>query len=269
MRMTNCLPLIVLSAVLFGTESANGQCAIHPIKPIPPLGCKDVRPECVSNENGESHWTWICVRDDGTSDSTGATTRRRSNGKNVTVPSDTGEANHTSAPIPPDGSAEPQPPESVEGQSPKEEITEQWAKSEIDQIRSIVQRIKRCDAISTSDRFGKRANVTAIIGIPFNVTWDVARSSSMRAPYSAYIQVVIGHRMDIDSECIKNINCLEMQSHFNSGPATINRYEFDLSQDGLAFQRKLSKKESESKWIDDQQRGWCWDKIVSSLEAEK
>ena len=49
--------------IFFATSQATGQCAIKPIKPIPPIGCKDVTPECVSDGNGKSHWNWICVPD--------------------------------------------------------------------------------------------------------------------------------------------------------------------------------------------------------------
>lgn len=43
------------------TPSASGQCAIKPIKPIPPIGCKDLTPQCVSDNSGHSYWTWVCV----------------------------------------------------------------------------------------------------------------------------------------------------------------------------------------------------------------
>ena len=49
--------------IFFATAQATCQCAIKPIKPIPPIGCKDVTPECVSDGNGKSHWNWICVPD--------------------------------------------------------------------------------------------------------------------------------------------------------------------------------------------------------------
>ncbi len=49
--------VLTLSAVVF----ASAQCAIKPIKPIPPLGCKDVTPQCMSDNTGRSYWTWICV----------------------------------------------------------------------------------------------------------------------------------------------------------------------------------------------------------------
>jgi hypothetical protein len=50
----------VLCAV-FIVPSALCQCAIRPIKPIPPLGCKDLPPQCASDSAGHGYWTWNCV----------------------------------------------------------------------------------------------------------------------------------------------------------------------------------------------------------------
>lgn len=42
---------------------ASAQCGIVPIKPIPPLGCKDLRAECVCDARGQNcHWDWVCVK---------------------------------------------------------------------------------------------------------------------------------------------------------------------------------------------------------------
>lgn len=57
MRST-LLAVILASAV---TPSAFCQCAIKPIKPIPPIGCRDLTPQCVSDNSGHGYWTWICV----------------------------------------------------------------------------------------------------------------------------------------------------------------------------------------------------------------
>ena len=38
-------------------------CGTVPIRPIPPIGCRDLRPSCMCNSTGtECHWEWICVR---------------------------------------------------------------------------------------------------------------------------------------------------------------------------------------------------------------
>lgn len=39
-----------------------GFCGIVPIKPIPPLGCRDVTPVCVCSADGRACWfEWVCV----------------------------------------------------------------------------------------------------------------------------------------------------------------------------------------------------------------
>ncbi len=49
---------------VFWTASAEAQqCGIMPIKPITPIGCRDLAPMCVCDLHGLScHWQWVCVR---------------------------------------------------------------------------------------------------------------------------------------------------------------------------------------------------------------
>jgi hypothetical protein len=60
MKMTFVLLLATFAA--FGDS-----CVIEPIKPIPPIGCKDLRAqcECTKNDDGTKtcRWRWICVKD--------------------------------------------------------------------------------------------------------------------------------------------------------------------------------------------------------------
>jgi len=55
--------LVFVAAILASsvTPLAFAQCSIKPIKPIPPLGCRDLTPQCVSDSNGHASWTWACV----------------------------------------------------------------------------------------------------------------------------------------------------------------------------------------------------------------
>lgn len=59
-----CFGAIVLYLCLTsGTMSAQSGCGILPIKPIPPIGCKDLVPQCQCNQNGQKcRWAWLCVR---------------------------------------------------------------------------------------------------------------------------------------------------------------------------------------------------------------
>lgn len=37
-------------------------CGVVPVKPVPPVGCKDLIPRCVCNERGDyCVWQWLCV----------------------------------------------------------------------------------------------------------------------------------------------------------------------------------------------------------------
>lgn len=61
---------IIGTVVLFGlalisqapTASADG-CGLQPLKPLTPLGCKDLRLQCQCDKNGKNcAWSWICVK---------------------------------------------------------------------------------------------------------------------------------------------------------------------------------------------------------------
>jgi hypothetical protein len=55
-------------ALLLATFAAFGDsCVIEPVKPVPPVGCKDLRAqcECTKNDDGTKtcRWRWICIKD--------------------------------------------------------------------------------------------------------------------------------------------------------------------------------------------------------------
>ena len=41
-----------------------GDCGLQPIKPIPPLGCKDTTPVCQCDSNDQCQWVFECVPDE-------------------------------------------------------------------------------------------------------------------------------------------------------------------------------------------------------------
>jgi hypothetical protein len=57
------LPIVVILLISLNSRIAYaGSCGILPIKPIPPIGCKDLRPECVCDADGNNcHWDWVCI----------------------------------------------------------------------------------------------------------------------------------------------------------------------------------------------------------------
>ena len=58
------LIIVVLAVCLIPVTVFNARaysCEIQPIKPIQPIGCKDLIPMCVCDKNGNCYWQWICV----------------------------------------------------------------------------------------------------------------------------------------------------------------------------------------------------------------
>ena len=50
--------MILTLIFLLGTDG----CGLLPLKPLPPIGCKDMTAVCVCDRNGtDCHWEWICV----------------------------------------------------------------------------------------------------------------------------------------------------------------------------------------------------------------
>jgi hypothetical protein len=56
--------VIVTAILLFTFHAVRAQgCGLTPLKPLPPLGCQDLVPECRCDRNGRNcHWEWVCVR---------------------------------------------------------------------------------------------------------------------------------------------------------------------------------------------------------------
>lgn len=58
--------LIVLAcAIALATQTAPVAaqgCGIMPIKPIPPVGCKDLVAECICTSTTNCHYEWRCVK---------------------------------------------------------------------------------------------------------------------------------------------------------------------------------------------------------------
>lgn len=53
--------VIIATVFLVPTRVACASCGVTPIKPIPPVGCRDLTPVCVTN-GSSAYWTWVCVK---------------------------------------------------------------------------------------------------------------------------------------------------------------------------------------------------------------
>jgi hypothetical protein len=54
----------VAGSLLLAPRPACGQsgCGLKPLKPLPPLGCKDLVAECRCDSDGRNcRWEWVCV----------------------------------------------------------------------------------------------------------------------------------------------------------------------------------------------------------------
>lgn len=53
---------ISVAAAFTAQERCGGGCGIRPIKPIPPMGCKDLVAVCRCDSRGcNCEWEWVCV----------------------------------------------------------------------------------------------------------------------------------------------------------------------------------------------------------------
>ena len=60
--------LIMAAALTAAFTYAQENCGIEPIKPIPPIGCKDLEAECVCDKDPKTgalkcRYRWKCIKD--------------------------------------------------------------------------------------------------------------------------------------------------------------------------------------------------------------
>ncbi len=134
----------------------------------------------------------------------------------------------------------------------------EWPKAELDQIRSIGERIKACPQEKTGG-----AVTSVYVGPPYNVTWDVATSESVRAPYTGYIELVVLYRDVVNPEaCKKNPWGCEAIQLIPHRPLVL-RYEYDLAPEGLNLVKALSRWDNESNWGNRTVGGSsCWERAA-------
>jgi len=236
---------------LYAIPLAMSQCAIRPIKPIPPIGCKDVTPECASDSDGKSHWIWICVRDNAGRDTINNPAWKPRAPKPVTPSEEnvntvqTAHHNSVNAPFQESTTAIGVP------------IGEMGAGEQhaAEQLRAIAEGIKNCspekyklppELTLASDGFIETE------GPPINVVWNVELSSSARTRYLGSIEYVfpfsemppsdLCNKRGVDKrKCriaweVFNENYKRQDTH----PRQF-RYEFDVTRDGLEFLRAFTK----------------------------
>lgn len=64
MKAKLLIVLLLLTALgsLRAAPATCTDCGIVPVKPVPPVGCKDLYARCVCDENADNcRWEWVCV----------------------------------------------------------------------------------------------------------------------------------------------------------------------------------------------------------------
>ncbi len=139
--------------------------------------------------------------------------------------------------------------------------TQEWGKAETDQIRAMVQAIRQCPAHINTD-----ASSTISDGPPYNVTWDVTASQSVRAPYSGYIEFAVLRRVSCDQQPNQkqrlSDSCLSLMNLLVK-PPLILRYEYDLSPDELNLSKILVRFDNETEWSNRSNvTDYCWERAA-------
>jgi|GEM_PF-6241741 len=229
---------------------AIGQCAIRPIKPIPPIGCKDVTPECVSDSNGKSHWNWICVPDNAGAD-TSNKPAWKPNAQKLATPS---RANVNTTPHNPVITPFQEPTSAIRVPIGEMGAGEQQATG---LLQAVADEIKSCPPRQLPPGIVDPLAAEGfedVYGPPLNVVWNVQSYPSIRSRYAGSIEFsepsYFRPPLD-DAYCNKpKINKGECRRRWLIGMRMYQqqadhprqfRYEFDVTDHGLELLRVFEK----------------------------
>jgi len=147
---------------------------------------------------------------------------------------------------------ENQPP-----QASNNTVSADWKEAEINQIRAMVQAIKQCSASVNGS-----AASTIVDGPPYNVTWDVSVSQSVRAPYSGYIELTVPTVVHC-SPARRQSSPMGCDIVERPEFPLVLRYEYDLSPDGLSLSKILVRRDNETEWSNRPNvSNYCWERAA-------
>ena len=138
----------------------------------------------------------------------------------------------------------------------------EWTKPEVNQIREMVHAIKQCRSKVTSD-----AASTIVNGPPYNVTWDVSTSQSIRAPYAGYIEFTV---LSVVYCSAARRQSSPMGCDIVERPEfpLVLRYQYDLSPDGLSLSKILVRRDNETEWSNRPNvSNYCWERAAQPAEG--
>jgi hypothetical protein len=240
------------------------QCGIQPIKPIPPIGCSDVTPQCIADGMGNSHWNWVCVLR-GSGGNSSFILGFESATRHGTNPS--GENQSTSQPSMNNTIKTSNSDIGVAQLASGVQLGEMddGEKRATADLRAIAEMIKLCSVPNIP--LGERMQAEGFVdgfGPPENVVWNVEAHPSTRARYTGTIEFsqpsYIKPPSD-DSYCdqphIDKKECRRMWAigtqlyHQDRDHPLQFRYEFDASSQGLEFLRAFqkTKQTGDEPWI--------------------
>ncbi len=258
-----------------------GQCAIRPIKPIPPIGCKDVTPECVSDSNGKSHWNWICVPNNAETDTSQGPVWKPHAPEPATP----------SAPNVSTGQTTSHDPATKPFQEPAAAIGVLIAEMDAgerhatEQLRTIAEAIKNCPPLEMPHGIPDYDQMVAegfvdTNGPPQNVVWNVERQPSIRGRYEGTIEFSepstlrppldtdYCNKRGIDKSKCRHIWSLGWQVYRRQADHPHEfRYEFDVTSHGLELSRVFKKTEQtdDEPWVSgSQDSDGCASKAIKS-----
>jgi hypothetical protein len=136
-----------------------------------------------------------------------------------------------------------------------------WGASQpaVEALRAVAQDVKRCPQnylILTELRPQKGSGEPPklLSGPAQNVTWDVTRSDSVRAPYLGFLEFTMAWELWIppgfETDIRKNPG-FAIWSNFDRDEGykpDEYRYEFDVGPDGLELSRALTRKQGQTEW---------------------
>ena len=234
----------LLASVLFAFathQSASAQCAVKPLKPIPPLGCKDVMPQCISS-NGRSSWNWVCVPQGGGAEVSNGLPRQ-SPAPERNAPKEEDQNILHAAPVTPAALA-PQAPVEIRDDS----------KDAVKTLRLVAKRIEECpkEVLGRDLQWGKKKSqiVRTYQEVPVNLVWDVVPGNSVRAPYLGYVEFTAFATYYVpESEQSKFLKSSMAMSYLKSMIGNYGyRYEYDVGPDGIQLTRALWRFKNSPDW---------------------
>ncbi len=269
MPLRGKIPFALLAFLLltFSTlEFASAQCAIKPIKPIPPLGCKDVTPQCVTNSNGQSYWTWICVPYNGGADANAGPTRQTPTPERA-IPSEADQNAIQTAPV-----------NSVVVAPQTHVLISEDSKPAVATLRTIAQRIGECPKVlDFENQWGRKKDEIARFyqESPVSLVWDVVTGNSVRAPYLGYVEFTVAVSYwvpDSSRQRFLKWPGAVPTLKFVVGPWHY-RYEYDLGPDGLQLTRALSRAPAKTagEWAEPTRNAfakYCWDTAARDTQVK-